>query len=127
MEPLALAVAMRPGHKHYADALAQARATHAGPPGPRDERASRTTSAGAPWLRGSDQPLAQAYDVALLDLDGVVYRGGQPVEHAAEALAAARAQGMRLAFVTNNASRTPAHGRRAAGPARRAGRGRPTW
>ena len=27
VEPLALAVAMRPGHKHYADALAQARAT----------------------------------------------------------------------------------------------------
>jgi tetratricopeptide (TPR) repeat protein len=27
VEPLALAAAMRPGHKHYADALAQARAT----------------------------------------------------------------------------------------------------
>lgn len=51
--------------------------------------------------------LIDAYDVALLDLDGVVYRGHQPVENAAEALAKARAQGLRLAYVTNNASRTP--------------------
>jgi glycerol 3-phosphatase-2 len=58
-------------------------------------------------LRSCDSPLATAYDVALLDLDGVVYRGTEPVEHAAPALAAARGAGMRLAFVTNNASRTP--------------------
>ncbi len=51
--------------------------------------------------------LIDAYDVALLDLDGVVYRGRHPIENAAEALAKARAQGMRLAYVTNNASRTP--------------------
>jgi len=50
---------------------------------------------------------ARRYDVALLDLDGVVYLGPTPVPGAAEALAAARAAGMRLAFVTNNASRTP--------------------
>jgi HAD superfamily hydrolase (TIGR01450 family) len=48
------------------------------------------------------------YDVALLDLDGVVYRGEEPVPGAAEAIAAARAAGMRFAFVTNNAARTPA-------------------
>ncbi|AYY15524.1 HAD-IIA family hydrolase [Actinobacteria bacterium YIM 96077] len=48
------------------------------------------------------------YDVALLDLDGVVYVGEAPVEHAAQALREARARDMRLAFVTNNASRTPA-------------------
>jgi glycerol 3-phosphatase-2 len=59
------------------------------------------------WMIGSAQPLTQRYDVALLDLDGVVYVGEQPVPAAPEALAAARAQGMRLAFVTNNASRTP--------------------
>lgn len=58
-------------------------------------------------LGSCDSPLATAYDVALLDLDGVVYRGTEPVEHAAAALAAARAADMRLAFVTNNASRTP--------------------
>nr|WP_232827566.1 HAD-IIA family hydrolase [Jiangella endophytica] len=53
------------------------------------------------------QPLTQTYDVALLDLDGVVYIGAHPVPHAPEALRQARAAGMRLAFVTNNASRPP--------------------
>lgn len=52
------------------------------------------------------KPLCEIYDVALLDLDGVVYVGRRPVHHAAEALAKARAAGQRLAFVTNNASRT---------------------
>lgn len=61
-----------------------------------------------PWLRPSAQPLASRYDVALLDLDGVVYIGPQPVTGAAPALAKAREAGMRLAFVTNNASRSPA-------------------
>jgi HAD superfamily hydrolase (TIGR01450 family) len=56
---------------------------------------------------GSDRPLSEEYDVALLDLDGVVYVGHRPVPNAAEALAKARAAGQRLAFVTNNASRTP--------------------
>ncbi len=59
-------------------------------------------------LRGSAQPLTSSYDVALLDLDGVVYLGERPVEHAAESLTTARARGMRLEFVTNNAARTPA-------------------
>ncbi|PSL03526.1 HAD superfamily hydrolase (TIGR01450 family) [Haloactinopolyspora alba] len=49
--------------------------------------------------------LTRTYDVALLDLDGVVYVGERAVPHAAEALVAARDDGMRLAFVTNNASR----------------------
>jgi len=57
-------------------------------------------------LIGSGPPQT-SYDVALLDLDGVVYRGAQPVAGAAAALAAARAAGMRLAFVTNNALREP--------------------
>jgi HAD superfamily hydrolase (TIGR01450 family) len=57
--------------------------------------------------QGCDRPLSEAYDVALLDLDGVVYVGHRPVPNAAEALAKARAAGQRLAFVTNNASRTP--------------------
>ena len=51
--------------------------------------------------------LAQTYDVALLDLDGVIYVGSEPVDHAVSALASARAAGMRLAFVTNNAARRP--------------------
>ena len=54
------------------------------------------------------EPLCTAYDAALLDLDGVVYRGAEPVPGAAEAIAALRVAGMRPAFVTNNASRTPA-------------------
>ncbi|WP_119730752.1 HAD-IIA family hydrolase [Thermomonospora amylolytica] len=58
-------------------------------------------------MRGCDRPLSEAYDVALLDLDGVVYVGHRPVPGAPEALAKARAAGQRLAFVTNNASRTP--------------------
>ena len=57
--------------------------------------------------RGCDEPLASAYDVALLDLDGVVYIGASAVAGAADSLAKAKAAGMRAAFVTNNASRTP--------------------
>ncbi|MET9867727.1 HAD hydrolase-like protein [Streptomyces sp. NPDC006386] len=56
---------------------------------------------------GSGQALSEAYDTALLDLDGVVYAGGSAIAHAVESLAAARAGGMRLAYVTNNALRTP--------------------
>jgi glycerol-1-phosphatase len=52
--------------------------------------------------------LGAAYDVALLDLDGVVYIGGTPIPGAPEALQKAKRSGMRLAYVTNNASRTPA-------------------
>ncbi|AUG80353.1 haloacid dehalogenase [Kitasatospora sp. MMS16-BH015] len=56
---------------------------------------------------GCDRPLTEAYDTALLDLDGVVYAGPDAIEHAVDSLAAAREAGMRLAYVTNNASRPP--------------------
>ena len=59
-------------------------------------------------LRGSADPLDTAYDVALLDLDGVVYLGGTAIPGAAQALRKAGSAGMRLAYVTNNAFRTPA-------------------
>jgi glycerol 3-phosphatase-2 len=52
--------------------------------------------------------LCESYDVALLDLDGVVYIGGNPIPGVPEALRKAKNHGMRLAYVTNNASRTPA-------------------
>lgn len=52
--------------------------------------------------------LAAAYDVLLLDLDGVVYIGAAPIPGAPEALVRARQAGAHLAYVTNNASRTPA-------------------
>jgi glycerol-1-phosphatase len=58
-------------------------------------------------LRGCTGVLAEHYDVALLDLDGVVYVGEAAVPGAVSALAAARRHGMRLAFVTNNAARPP--------------------
>jgi glycerol 3-phosphatase-2 len=58
--------------------------------------------------RGCADPLDTAYDVALLDLDGVVYLGGTAIPGAAESLRKAQAAGMRLAYVTNNAFRTPA-------------------
>lgn len=56
---------------------------------------------------GSARALSEAYDTALLDLDGVVYAGGNAIAHAVDSLATARAGGMRLAYVTNNALRTP--------------------
>lgn len=57
--------------------------------------------------RPSERALSEVYDVALLDLDGVVYLSGAAVPGAPQALAEARHRGMRLAFVTNNASRSP--------------------
>lgn len=54
------------------------------------------------------QRLADAYDVAFFDLDGVIYLGPEPVEGAAAALAELRASGVRVAFVTNNAAPTAA-------------------
>jgi glycerol-1-phosphatase len=59
-------------------------------------------------LRGCSEPLDGAYDVGLLDLDGVVYLGGAVIPGAAQALRKAAAAGMRLAYITNNAFRTPA-------------------
>ncbi|MFF3690962.1 HAD hydrolase-like protein [Streptomyces sp. NPDC002187] len=56
---------------------------------------------------GSTQALSEAYDTALLDLDGVVYAGGEAIAHAVGSLGTARAGGMHLAYVTNNALRTP--------------------
>lgn len=58
-------------------------------------------------LGSSHDALAEAYDLAMLDLDGVVYVGGQAVPGAPDHLARARSAGMRLAFITNNASRPP--------------------
>lgn len=61
-----------------------------------------------PSLRRSPERLATSFDVALLDLDGVVYVGADAVPGVPEALAQAREAGMRLAYVTNNAARPPA-------------------
>jgi glycerol-1-phosphatase len=75
-------------------------------PEPATARPARVDrEAGLP--RPAERPPADVYDVALLDLDGVVYLGGAAVAGATEALAGARSRGMRMAFVTNNASRSP--------------------
>jgi glycerol-1-phosphatase len=58
-------------------------------------------------LEGQDRPLIAAYDLAMFDLDGVVYVGGRAVDGAPEQLRRVREAGAHLAFVTNNASRTP--------------------
>src|SRR3954454_9996585 len=64
-------------------------------------------SADPPLTVGTSIPPCQVYDVALLDLDGVVYVGPDAVPAAPAALAAARGAGMRLGVVANNAARTP--------------------
>lgn len=51
--------------------------------------------------------LADPYDAILLDLDGVLYRWPEPIGGAAESVQALRDGGKRIAFVTNNSSRTP--------------------
>jgi glycerol-1-phosphatase len=48
------------------------------------------------------------YDALIVDLDGVVWLGGRPIDGAAEAVAKLRAQGIRLLFVTNDPSRSRA-------------------
>lgn len=58
-------------------------------------------------LAGTHQTLAQEFDLALVDLDGVAYKGRHAIPHAAESLVAARVAGLELVFVTNNASREP--------------------
>jgi glycerol-1-phosphatase len=54
----------------------------------------------------SSAALAERFDAFLLDLDGVVFRGGQAVAGAESAVAGLRALAP-VRFVTNNAARTP--------------------
>jgi HAD superfamily hydrolase (TIGR01450 family) len=60
-----------------------------------------------PPLRGSEQPLVDCHDAFFFDLDGVLYVGPDAVPGAAEALAELHARRCAVAYVTNNASRTP--------------------
>jgi len=55
----------------------------------------------------SERPLIDCFDAILLDLDGVVYRSDRAVPHAVDALGRVAAAGTPLAFLTNNAARTP--------------------
>ncbi|OUZ06255.1 hypothetical protein BHE97_19215 [Aeromicrobium sp. PE09-221] len=58
-------------------------------------------------LCSSPRPLTEDHDAVLLDLDGVVYVSDHAVPEAVEALTAAQASGVALAYLTNNAARTP--------------------
>lgn len=49
----------------------------------------------------------QDYDAVLLDIDGTVIRGSQPVPEAATVLNELRQAGRAVQFITNNASRAP--------------------
>ena len=51
---------------------------------------------------------ADRFDAFLLDLDGVLFRGTEPVVGAAETVTRLRNAGKAIAFVTNNSARTPA-------------------
>ena len=62
----------------------------------------------AGWLSGSPTRLADAFDVALLDLDGTLFRGSRVIPVAPGVVRELRESGVRTAFVTNNASRPPA-------------------
>jgi HAD superfamily hydrolase (TIGR01450 family) len=52
--------------------------------------------------------LADEFDGLLIDLDGVVWIGREPVPGAVETLVALGAAGKRIAFVTNNPAKPPA-------------------
>lgn len=58
-------------------------------------------------LASSSDALSLVHDLGMFDLDGVVYIGGEAVPGAAAHLEAVRGDGMRCAFITNNAARTP--------------------
>lgn len=58
-------------------------------------------------LKASEVPLLEGYDLTMFDLDGVVYVSGRAIDGVAERLQRVRDAGVHLAFVTNNASRTP--------------------
>jgi glycerol-1-phosphatase len=58
-------------------------------------------------LGASRQPLVEAHDLVMFDLDGVVYIGSAAVPGAPHQLARLRGGSTKLAYITNNASRPP--------------------
>lgn len=58
-------------------------------------------------LKSCPRPLLESYDLAMFDLDGVVYVSGAAIDGVADRLRRVREAGVHVAFVTNNASRTP--------------------
>lgn len=58
-------------------------------------------------LLTAQTPLLDRYDLMMFDLDGVVYVGGHRIDGVADIVSEVRSAGRGVAFVTNNASRTP--------------------
>ncbi|GAA1944514.1 HAD-IIA family hydrolase [Nocardioides hwasunensis] len=58
-------------------------------------------------LEESMAPVVEAHDLVMFDLDGVVYVGGEAIDGVAGRVERLRAADRHVAFVTNNASRTP--------------------
>ena len=58
-------------------------------------------------LKVSSEPLVEAHDLVMFDLDGVVYVSGRGIDGVATRIEKLRSRGVHVAFVTNNASRTP--------------------
>lgn len=56
-------------------------------------------------LKATEQPIEVAYRLALLDLDGVVYRGKNAVDYASESISKAQTAGLSVEYTTNNSSR----------------------
>ena len=50
--------------------------------------------------------IRERFDALVCDLDGVVFRGNDPIEGAAEAIRALRSRGVRVLFCTNNSRST---------------------
>lgn len=59
-------------------------------------------------LEQSITPILEAHDLIMFDLDGVVYVGSEAIDGVADRIDRVRSTGRHVAFVTNNASRTPA-------------------
>ncbi|ALE05402.1 haloacid dehalogenase [Arthrobacter sp. ERGS1:01] len=55
------------------------------------------------------ETMLSGFDAILADLDGVVYAGPHAIDGAIDALVRLADHGVALGYVTNNASRTPAH------------------
>lgn len=71
-------------------------------------RAAQSSSAQEePQYLAQSEALSTVYDTLLLDLDGTTYVGAYAAPHAPEALAAAKAHGVRALYLTNNSGRSP--------------------
>jgi HAD superfamily hydrolase (TIGR01450 family) len=77
------------------------------PPEPRKGTLLTSRARSVHTLSTTVGPLVSAYDMIMFDLDGVLYVGAEQVPYAADSVHKVRGTGASVAFVTNNASRTP--------------------